>query len=92
MKFLLTSGGVTNDSVRSALVGLLGKPIERSNALGIPTAQWGHQAGVLLVDGGEATDLAHRVRESGLFDVVPELDDTVRVEVVSEGEWRHLGA
>jgi dipeptidase E len=42
MKLLLTSGGVTNPSIRDALVGLLGKPIADSTALCIPTAQWGH--------------------------------------------------
>ncbi len=42
MKLLLTSGGVTNPSIRAALVELLGKPIAESNALCIPTAQWGH--------------------------------------------------
>ncbi|SIT86957.1 Type 1 glutamine amidotransferase-like domain-containing protein [Microbacterium sp. RU33B] len=42
MKLLLTSAGVTNDSIRSALVELLGKPIEESTALCIPTAQYGH--------------------------------------------------
>ncbi|WP_026059718.1 Type 1 glutamine amidotransferase-like domain-containing protein [Microbacterium yannicii] len=42
MKLLLTSGGVTNPSIRSELVDLLGKPIEESDALLIPTAQWGH--------------------------------------------------
>jgi dipeptidase E len=41
MKLLLTSGGVTNTSIQEALVDLLGKPIEESNALCIPTAQWG---------------------------------------------------
>ncbi|RYB94736.1 peptidase E [Nocardioides oleivorans] len=130
MKLLLTSGGVTNASIRSALVGLLGKPIEESTALGIPTAQWGHpmcgpaslrrfvadgtpptmtglgwrsvgmleltalptiarerwepwvrEADVLLVDGGEATYLAHWMRESGVLDLLPELDDTVWVGV-----------
>ena len=39
MKLLLTSGGVTNPSIRDALVDLLGKPIAESNALCIPTAQ-----------------------------------------------------
>jgi dipeptidase E len=38
MKFLLTSGGISNDSIRSALVDLLGKPIAESSALCIPTA------------------------------------------------------
>ncbi len=42
MKLLLTSGGVTNPSIRDALVDLLGKPIADSTALCIPTAQWGH--------------------------------------------------
>lgn len=41
MKLLLTSGGVTNPSIRAALVDLLGKPIAESTALCIPTAQWG---------------------------------------------------
>ena len=42
MKLLLTSGGVTNQSIRDALVELLGKPIADATALCIPTAQWGH--------------------------------------------------
>ena len=42
MKLLLTSGGITNSSIRNALVDLLGKPITDSAALCIPTAQWGH--------------------------------------------------
>ncbi|WP_101523053.1 Type 1 glutamine amidotransferase-like domain-containing protein [Nocardioides houyundeii] len=42
MKLLLTSGGVTNPSIHSALEELLGKPVAESHALCIPTAQWGH--------------------------------------------------
>jgi len=42
VRLLLTSGGVTNTSIREALVDLLGKPIADSAALCIPTAQWGH--------------------------------------------------
>jgi len=38
MKLLLTSGGISNPSIYSALVKLLGKPIAESNALFIPTA------------------------------------------------------
>ena len=38
MKLLLTSGGITNPSIKQALVELLGKPIEESVALCIPTA------------------------------------------------------
>lgn len=131
MKLLLTSGGVTNPSIRAALVDMLGKPIAESRALCIPTAQWGHpmcgpasvqrtiaagdgaehltglgwtsvgvleltalptigperwvpwveEADVLLVDGGDATYLAHWMQESGLADLLPALDDTVWVGV-----------
>ena len=42
MKLLLTSGGVSNPSIRDTLVELLGKPIEESTALCIPTAMYGH--------------------------------------------------
>ncbi len=42
MKLLLTSGGVTNPSIRDALLGLLGKPIAECTALCIPTAEYGH--------------------------------------------------
>jgi dipeptidase E len=42
VKLLLTSGGVTNASIRDALVDLLGKPIADSTALCIPTAEYGH--------------------------------------------------
>ena len=42
MRLLLTSGGITNPSIRDALVELLGKPIADSTALCIPSAQYGH--------------------------------------------------
>ncbi|GIF72530.1 hypothetical protein Asi02nite_20480 [Asanoa siamensis] len=42
MKLLLTSGGITNASIRAALVRLLGKPIGDANALCVPTAEYGH--------------------------------------------------
>jgi dipeptidase E len=38
MKLLLTSSGISNQSIGDALVGLLGKPIAESSALFIPTA------------------------------------------------------
>jgi dipeptidase E len=128
LKLLLTSGGVTNTSIHTALVDLLGKPIAESTALCIPTAQWGHpmcgpasvrrfvvddtpatmcdlgwksvglleltalpsigeerwvpwvqEADVLLVAGGDATYLCHWMRQSGLADLLPSLQDTVWV-------------
>lgn len=42
MKFLLTSAGIKNKSIHNALLGLLDKPIEESNAFCIPTASYGH--------------------------------------------------
>ncbi len=45
MELLLTSAGIKNASIRDALVGLLGKPIEEANALAIPTAGYGHPQG-----------------------------------------------
>jgi dipeptidase E len=40
MKLLLTSGGVSNESIRTALADMLGKPIAESTALCIPTAMY----------------------------------------------------
>ncbi|MEW2427473.1 Type 1 glutamine amidotransferase-like domain-containing protein [Micromonospora sp. NPDC047644] len=37
MKFLLTSGGISNPSISDALVDLLGKPIAEATALFVPT-------------------------------------------------------
>jgi len=132
MKLLLTSGGVTNESIRTALERMLGKPIAQSTALLIPTAQWGQPActpesvwmsmagrwpgetgltqlgwksvgvleltalptigrerwepwvrtaDVLLVDGGEAVYLAQWMRDSGLAELLPSLENTVWVGV-----------
>jgi dipeptidase E len=44
VKLLLTAGGVTNASIRDALVELLGKPIAESDALCIPTGSYGHHS------------------------------------------------
>jgi len=49
MKFLLTSGGISNDSIRNALVDLLGKPITECNALYIPTALHANSNGPALI-------------------------------------------
>ena len=42
---------------------------------------WVREADVLLVDGGDASYLAHWMRESGLADLLPSLPDTVWVGV-----------
>ena len=47
MKLLLTSAGISNTSIRNALVDLLGKPISEASALFVPTAIYG------IPNGGE---------------------------------------
>lgn len=45
MKLLLTSSGISNQSIHNALVDLLGKPIAECNAMFIPTAIYPHLHG-----------------------------------------------
>ncbi len=47
MKFLLTSAGIKNTSIRNTLVDLLGKPIAESSALCIPTAVYAMPGGAV---------------------------------------------
>lgn len=49
MKLLLTSGGVSNQSIGDALVSLLGKPISEATALCIPTAMYGMLPGTAVM-------------------------------------------
>ncbi len=61
MKFLLTSAGISNDSIHKSLVDLLGKPIAESSALCIPTAAYAMPGGAAmawrLIRGVAATPL-----------------------------------
>ncbi|MBA3874966.1 MAG: Type 1 glutamine amidotransferase-like domain-containing protein [Anaerolineae bacterium] len=45
-KLLLTSSGITNDSIHKALVDLLGKPINESSALFVPLAIYAYPQGI----------------------------------------------
>lgn len=122
MKLLLTSAGISNASILFALVDLLGKPVEESTALVVPTAihpfssgpvmaarllrdevptpltglGWGslgtleltalpsigrdvwvpavRAADALLFWGGDPLYLSHWIEESGLAELLPELD------------------
>jgi dipeptidase E len=49
MTYLLTSGGITNTSIHTALEELLGKPIAESSALYIPTALYANPNGPAMV-------------------------------------------
>jgi len=64
MKLLLTSAGISNTSIRNALVGILGKPVAEASALFIPTA-------IYALSGG--TDIARRVICGSLGDPFCEL-------------------
>ena len=129
MKFLLTSGGISNPSISDALVELLGKPIAESTALFVPTGVYPFSGGgenawkamhgqapsplcqlgwkslgileltalptireenwvpavretdALLVWGGDVLYLTYWLRQSGLADLLPSLNDTVYVGV-----------
>ena len=48
MKFLLTSAGISNKSIRDVLVDLLGKPIAEASALCIPTAAYALPGGAVI--------------------------------------------
>jgi dipeptidase E len=48
MKLLLTSAGITNNSIRNVLIDLLGKPIAECSALCIPTATYAIPGGAGL--------------------------------------------
>jgi dipeptidase E len=72
---------------RPALAGLGFASVGVLELTALPTIpadrwqQWVRDADVLLVDGGDATYLSDRMRESGLLDLLPSLTDTVWVGV-----------
>jgi dipeptidase E len=129
MELLLTSAGVKNASIHSALVDMLGKPVSEASALCVPTAVhamaggaamarrvidgsagtplcelgWKslgvleltalpsideelwvsavREADALLVAGGDPLYLSYWMRQSGLADLLPSLNDAVYVGV-----------
>ena len=64
MKLLLTSGGISNTSIRNRLVDLLGKPIADCSALCIPTAAYTFPRGASM-----AYQLIHGVADTPLCEV-----------------------
>jgi len=93
MKLLLTSAGIRNASIETALVELLGKPVAESDALCIPTGLYAHpMAGPRqawrVVSGAE--DRAPLVnlgwKSIGLLELtaLPSLDDELWVPLVRE--------
>ena len=64
MKLLLTSAGISNESIHDALVELLGKPVAEASALFVPTAIYGIRNG---------PDIIRRVIRGSLGDPFCEL-------------------
>lgn len=89
MKLLLTSSGVSNASIRDALVALLGKPIAESAALVVPTAiqpfSVGPEMTARLIRGEVATPLTELGwRSLGVLDLtaLPSIDEDVWIPTV----------
>lgn len=97
MKLLLTSGGVTNDSIRRSLVTLLGKPIDEATALCIPTAAYAggnFLSAANLIRGTALSPLAELGWKSiGLLELtaLPSLDREVWVKAVSSADALLVG-
>lgn len=93
MRALLTSSGITNGSIRDALVELLGKPIAESRALFIPTAIYpfpgGPGAAWRAICGAAASPLADLGwRSLGILElsVLPSIDEAAWVPSVRDAD------
>src|SRR5258707_4277840 len=98
MKFLLTSCGISNDSIRNALVDLLGKPIAESSALCIPTAIYAFPGGAAmawqLIAGRAASPLCELGWKSlGVLELtaLPSIDEEHWVPMVQETDALLVG-
>ena len=95
MKLLLTSGGVSNASINTALVDLLGKPVAESNALCILTALYPMRGGAqmawrTLTEADENTTpmCAQGWKTTGLLELtaLPSLDEDIWVSALEEAD------
>jgi dipeptidase E len=91
MKLLLTSAGISNTSIRNALVDLLEKPIAESTARCIPTAIYGLPGGAAggyrLIHGVAASPLCELGWKSlGVLELtaLPSIKEELWVPVVQE--------
>jgi dipeptidase E len=91
MKFLLTSAGIKNTSIRNALVDLLGKPIAEASALCIPTAVYAMPGGAghawRFFSGQAATPMCELGWKSlGVLELtaLPSIDEELWVPMVQE--------
>jgi dipeptidase E len=98
MKFLLTSGGISNTSIHDTLVNLLGKPIAESSALCIPTAAYAFPGGAgmawRLICGIAATPLCELGWKSlGVLELtaLPSIKEEYWVPLVQETDALLVG-
>jgi dipeptidase E len=93
MKFLLTSAGIKNSSIESALVDLLGKPISECVALCIPTAIYAFPGGTdgawRMINGRGRTPLVEAGWKSvGVLELttLPTIDRDVWLPAVQDAD------
>jgi dipeptidase E len=98
MKLLLTSGGITNGSIRKVLVDLLGKPIAESSALCIPTAAYAMPGGAgmawKLISGRALSPLCELGWKSlGVLELtaLPSIDQELWVPLVKQTDALLVG-
>jgi dipeptidase E len=91
MKLLLTSAGIKNQSIRDALIDMLGKPIAECSALCIPTAIYAIPGGAghawQFVSGQASTPMCELGWKSmGILEltVLPSIDEKLWVPMVKE--------
>jgi len=90
MKLLLSSAGIKNASIRSALVDMLGKPIAESSALCIPTATYamgGPESAWKFITGRATTPMCELGWKSlGVLELtaLPSIDEERWVPLVQE--------
>jgi dipeptidase E len=93
MKYLLTSAGIKNSSIRNALVDLLGKPITESSALCIPTAIYPFPGGPAMayrfISGATASPMCELGWKSlGVLELtaLPSIKEEVWIAAVQEAD------
>lgn len=98
MKLLLTSGGVTNPSMRDALTRLLGKPVTECSALVVPTATYAFPGGLTsayrLITGSAASPLCGLGWQSlGVLELtaLPSIDEAHWVPTLRETDALLVG-
>jgi dipeptidase E len=91
MRALLTSTGALNDSIRQALIDLLGKPIEESSALFVPTALYPFPGGSGMVwraMSGESSLTRLGWKSLGILElsVLPSIEEEAWVPTVRDAD------